>query len=53
MMFTTHYHMLVEDFRLNKAIGLYQMACDVVEQTDSEIGKKSVGFNYRFVEGVA
>lgn len=28
-MFTTHYHMLVEDFRQNQRVGLHQMACEI------------------------
>lgn len=30
-MFTTHYHMLVEDYRNNPQVGLHMMACAIEE----------------------
>jgi DNA mismatch repair protein MSH6 len=44
-LFTTHYHMLVEDFRSLPQVGLYKMACEV--QGDK------IKFGYKFEKGVA
>jgi DNA mismatch repair protein MSH6 len=43
-LFTTHYHMLVDDFRDIKEIGLFKMACEIDDskQVSGQIGK--VGF---------
>lgn len=32
-LFTTHYHMLVEEFRDKENIGLFKMACEIDEST--------------------
>ena len=44
-MFTTHYHMLVEDFRKKPTVGLFKMACDIDDSNmdeNQQVGK--VGF---------
>ena len=47
-LFTTHYHMLVEDFdHLPEAVGLFHMKSSVEEGSDQ------VRFLYKFVAGVA
>ena len=44
-LFTTHYHMLVEDFKAQPKVGLYRMAC-------SADGEK-INFGFKFEPGVA
>ena len=44
-MFTTHYHKLVEDYKLQKGIALYQMASEIVKDGDSE---DKIKFLYKF-----
>jgi DNA mismatch repair protein MSH6 len=47
-LFTTHYHMLVEDFReMPHIIGLYHMKSSYEESSDQ------IKFLYKFAEGVA
>ena len=47
-LFTTHYHMLVEDFgKKQKEVGLYHMKSDYDEARDQ------ITFNYKFIPGVA
>ena len=52
-LFTTHYHMLVDDFRNQKNIGLFMMGCEIEEdkKNNGHIGK--VGFQYKFQPGEA
>lgn len=59
-LFTTHYHMLVEDFRsLPDKVGLYQMVSQMQEKQASiddgedTKGKKEIEFLYKFAPGVA
>jgi DNA mismatch repair protein MSH6 len=59
LMFTTHYHWLVDDFRAYPGIGLFHMMIDQSEETaptDQEIEvktRKRIKFLYKFGPGVA
>jgi DNA mismatch repair protein MSH6 len=47
-LFTTHYHMLVDDFvGYKKEVGLYHMECNFKED------ENEVEFLYKFIPGVA
>lgn len=47
-LFTTHYHMLVEDFRdMPETVGLYHMKSSYEEHEDK------IRFLYKFIPGVA
>lgn len=37
-MFTTHYHMLVEDFRNKPHVGLFKMASEIDDKADHQVG---------------
>jgi DNA mismatch repair protein MSH6 len=52
-LFTTHYHMLVDEFRGKSGVGLFKMACEIDDkaQNSGQIGK--VGFHYKFEPGEA
>lgn len=44
-LFSTHYHMLMEDFAHDPRIAMYHMACNV------EANQKDVTFLYKFIKG--
>ena len=44
-LFSTHYHMLLDDFRGGKSVDLYHMACKQDAETDT------ITFLYKFIKG--
>ncbi|TNV72730.1 hypothetical protein FGO68_gene13867 [Halteria grandinella] len=51
MLFTTHYHWLVDDFRGVESVELYHMKIEEVEAQEG--GTKQIRFLYRFERGTA
>ena len=55
-LFTTHYHMLVDDFRtLSDRVSLFRMAAEVVreEAKTESAARKELDFLYKFEPGIA
>ncbi|OXU29419.1 hypothetical protein TSAR_009297 [Trichomalopsis sarcophagae] len=50
-LFSTHYHSLVEDYKMNKNVTLAHMACMVESDDEDQISEENVTFLYKLSEG--
>ena len=60
LLFTTHYHWLVDDFKLTPGVALYHMKIEQEEKSNEESAsgdetalKRRIKYLYKFEEGVA
>ncbi|KAH0951034.1 hypothetical protein HN011_010133 [Eciton burchellii] len=51
VLFSTHYHSLVEDYKTNKEVTLAHMACMVETEEEDEVSQETVTFLYKLSEG--
>ncbi|XP_046478017.1 probable DNA mismatch repair protein Msh6 [Neodiprion pinetum] len=50
-LFSTHYHALVEDYKLDKNVSLSHMACMVETEEEEEVSQETVTFLYKLSKG--